>query len=75
MSQEKYIGMDVHQATVSAAVRDRNGNLLMECVLETARAWFNDCPWLQSTFTTFDGVDAFAVAAAHTRANRKRFPR
>jgi transposase len=35
MSQEKYIGMDVHQATVSAAVRDRNGNLLMECILET----------------------------------------
>jgi len=35
MSQEKYIGMDVHQTTVSAAVRDRNGNLLMECILET----------------------------------------
>src|SRR5262245_27031923 len=35
MSQEKYIGMDVHQATVWAAVRDRNGNLLMECILET----------------------------------------
>jgi hypothetical protein len=29
-AMEKYIGMDVHQATVSAAVRDRNGNLLME---------------------------------------------
>jgi transposase len=27
--------MEVHQATVSAAVRDRNGNLLMECILET----------------------------------------
>jgi len=35
MGQEKYIGMDVHQATVSAAVRNRNGNLLMECILET----------------------------------------
>ena len=35
MSQEKYIGMDVHQATISAAVIDAQGKLLMECVLET----------------------------------------
>ena len=35
MSQEKYIGMDVHQATVSAAVMDAHGKLLMECLLET----------------------------------------
>jgi transposase len=35
MSQEKYIGMDVHQATISAAVMDAEGKLRMECVLET----------------------------------------
>jgi transposase len=35
MSQEKYIGMDVHQATISAAVRNGQGKLLMESVLET----------------------------------------
>jgi transposase len=35
MSQEKYIGMDVHQATISVAVMDAQGKLLMECVLET----------------------------------------
>jgi len=35
MNQEKYIGMDVHQATISAAVMDAQGKLLMECVLET----------------------------------------
>ncbi len=35
MSQEKYIGMDVHQATISAAVMDAHGKLLMECLLET----------------------------------------
>ena len=35
MSQEKYIGLDVHQATISAAVVDAQGKLLMECVLET----------------------------------------
>src|ERR1700746_683215 len=38
MSQEKYIGMDVHQATISVAVMDENGNLLMECLLETNAA-------------------------------------
>jgi len=32
MSQEKYIGMDVHDATISAAVRNAQGKLLMECV-------------------------------------------
>jgi transposase len=35
MSQEKYIGLDVHQATISAAVMDPGGKLLMECLLET----------------------------------------
>jgi hypothetical protein len=30
MNQEKYIGMDVHQATISAAVMDAHGKLLME---------------------------------------------
>ena len=38
MSQEKYIGMDVHQATISAAVRDAQGKLIMECLLETKAA-------------------------------------
>src|SRR6478609_2150390 len=35
MNQEKYIGMDVHQATISVAVMDAAGKLLMECLLET----------------------------------------
>src|SRR5258705_2972723 len=35
MSQEKYIGMDVHQATISVAVMDGRGKLTMECILET----------------------------------------
>jgi len=35
MSQEKYIGMDVHQATISVAVMDARGKLIMECLLET----------------------------------------
>ena len=35
MNEAKYIGMDVHQATISAAVRDSSGNLVMEATLET----------------------------------------
>ena len=35
MNQEKYIGMDVHQATISVAVMDAAGKLIMECLLET----------------------------------------
>src|SRR5947209_10703361 len=35
MEQEKYIGMDVHQATISVAVMDCRGKLIMECILET----------------------------------------
>ena len=35
MNQEKYIGMDVHHATISVAVMDGRGKLIMECILET----------------------------------------
>src|SRR5207248_8926442 len=38
MNQEKYIGMDVHDATISAAVKNAQGKLLMECVLEVTRS-------------------------------------
>ena len=38
MSEEKYIGMDVHQATISVAVMDAQGKLIMECLLETKAA-------------------------------------
>jgi hypothetical protein len=34
----KVIGMDVHQATISVAVMDGGGKLLMECLLETKAA-------------------------------------
>jgi hypothetical protein len=35
MNQAKYIGMDVHQATISVAVLDSAGKLIMECMLQT----------------------------------------
>jgi transposase len=38
MKQEKYIGMDVRQATISVAVMDSSGKLIMECILETKAA-------------------------------------
>ena len=38
MNDIKCIGLDVHQATISAAVLDSTGKLVMECVLETKAA-------------------------------------
>ncbi len=38
MNSVKYIGMDVHQATISVAVLDSAGKLLMESVIETKAA-------------------------------------
>ena len=35
MNSEKYIGLDVHQATISVAVLDATGKLIMESILET----------------------------------------
>jgi hypothetical protein len=34
----KYIGLDVHQATISAIVLDSSGKLVMESILETKAA-------------------------------------
>ncbi len=38
MDNRKYIGMDVHQATIVVAVRDTTGKLVMESILETKAA-------------------------------------
>src|ERR1700691_5879798 len=38
MDNRKYIGMDVHQASISIAVSDAAGKLLMECIIETKAA-------------------------------------
>jgi hypothetical protein len=35
LNREKYIGLDVHQATISVAVMDSKGTLVMESILET----------------------------------------
>ena len=38
LNDVKYIGLDVHQATISAAVLDSAGQLLMESIIETKAA-------------------------------------
>jgi len=38
MNSEKYIGLDVHQATIVVAVTDSTGKLVMESILETEGA-------------------------------------
>ncbi len=38
MNGEKYIGLDVHQATIVVAVLDSTGKLVMESILETEAA-------------------------------------
>ncbi len=38
MDNRKYIGMDVHQASISVAVTDAGGKLVMESVIETKAA-------------------------------------
>jgi transposase len=38
MNSEKYIGLDVHQATISVPVLDSGGKLVMESILETSAA-------------------------------------
>jgi hypothetical protein len=35
VNSEKYIGLDVHQATISVAVMDSRGKIIMESILET----------------------------------------
>jgi hypothetical protein len=44
MNDAKYIGMDVHQATICAAVRDSSGNLVMErTIVKMHASWPNCC--------------------------------
>ena len=38
MNDEKYIGLDVHQATIVVAVLDSTDKLVMESILETKAA-------------------------------------
>jgi hypothetical protein len=62
----KYIGLDVHQATISAAVLDSAGKLVMEAIPETkawpARQFARDLrkPFLD-TMLSFDARDTVSA--------------
>ena len=72
MSQEKYIGMDVHQATISVAVMDAKGKLIMECVLETKAVTIVE--FIQGLRGTF-GVDVRGIDLGRLVARSVEAPR
>ena len=39
----KYIGMDVHKESISIAVRNAAGKIVMECVIETKASMIGPC--------------------------------
>ena len=53
MNGEKYIGLDVHQATISVAVLDSSGKLVMESILESGS--FDFAPSVVRTANLRDG--------------------
>jgi hypothetical protein len=55
MDRRKHIGMNVHQVSISAAVRDDAGELVMECVIETkARTSWNSFKECVGAYVTFE---------------------
>ena len=56
MNDAKYIGLDVNQATISVAILDSAGNLIMEAILETkAETILQFIPGLRSSLhVTFE---------------------
>ena len=42
MTSTKYIGMDVHKESISIAVRNDAGKIVMECVIETKASMIRD---------------------------------
>ena len=43
MTGTKYIGMDVHKESISIAVRNAAGKIVMECVIETKANMILQC--------------------------------
>jgi hypothetical protein len=68
MNDTKYIGLDVHQATMSAAVLDSAGKLVMEAVLETkAETILQFIRGLRGSLRVrFDPPDCLAAASDST---------
>jgi hypothetical protein len=45
MNSEKYIGLDVHQATISVAILDSKGKLVMESIWKRKHRPFSSSLW------------------------------
>ena len=43
MTSTKYIGMDVHKESISIAVMNASGKIVMECVIETKASMILQC--------------------------------
>jgi hypothetical protein len=63
VNDAKYIGLDVHQATISATVLDSTGKLVMESILETKAETI-----LQFIHGLRGVVARFAQASCHASA-------
>jgi hypothetical protein len=70
----KYIGMDVHKDTISIAVRNSSGKLVMECIIETKTSSILQfveglCGSLQVTFEegTWAAWLYFGTTSGHLR--------
>ena len=66
MNSEKYIGLDVHQATIVFAVLDSSGRLVMESILETEAA---------TILQFFAGLRPKGQDSARPHLNRRATPR
>ena len=66
MSSEKYIGLDVHQATISATVLDCTGKLVFDCIMETKAALLIALPQTPHRFRTKRQLWAYCGLALKT---------
>jgi hypothetical protein len=76
MSSEKYIGLDVHQTTISVAVMDSQGKFIMESILETKASTLGEffTGLRGSLFVTFqEGTWAAWARSASTTCSTGRF--
>jgi hypothetical protein len=62
MNDDKYIGLDVHRATISAAVLDAAGKLVIEAILETKA---------ETILQFIRGLCGSLHVSTHTTARRK----
>jgi len=67
MNDAKHRGLDVHQATSSAAVLDSTGKLVMECILETKAAIVATHPMIQRA-----GPESLTVTQDRNKVNSKK---